>query len=227
MSSAMRFVVADPMPGVRLIDMEPSAVKARCWLSRASQKSDFPEIGGVQIVGSIHIIAGLEYHRNRFMLLVRGLYLYYARSAEYSAELASAPISRQIKIPTASEAEASELDALDHEAIAYFNRLGQMFYFIRSTGHEAIITRISQLMSFRNKHAAHRSIDVPRSEDQMHLQNQAMAFGFYRMMQDNFPCYKIADEGVHKLFRMDTDHLSIMTEAIQVLQAIYPLPNDA
>ncbi len=161
------------------------------------------------------------------MLEVESLSPYYARWAEHVTELTGNPASRQIQIPIASEAEAKKLDALDHEAVAYFNRLGQLFYFARSAGHEALVPRVAQLMSFRNKHTAHRSIDVPRSEDRAHLQVQAMAFGFYRMTLDNFPCYQIVDEGVHKQFRLDTDHLLVMTEAIQVLHNIHPLPSDA
>lgn len=55
-----------------------------------------------------------------------------------------------------------------HELIAYLNRLGQIYYFFKSkfmAVDDEDIPIIKQIISFRMKYSAHRSVDIPKSWD--------------------------------------------------------------
>jgi hypothetical protein len=67
--------------------------------------------------------------------------------------------------------ESISLDGMKHEAIAFLNRMGQFHHFLRGDFAKQTVADISAvaphtatLMVFRNKHAAHRSLDAPRGE---------------------------------------------------------------
>lgn len=77
---------------------------------------------------------------------------------------------------------AIEEPKIFHEAVAYVNRLGQFYYFVRSNfitralgDGLAQIPSISRYVIFRHKHAAHRSIDAPRKETEDTQMLQAMS----------------------------------------------------
>ncbi|PHN61962.1 hypothetical protein [Pseudomonas viridiflava] len=55
-----------------------------------------------------------------------------------------------------------------HESTAYLNRLGQIFYYLRSMGMEpkfSSMPSFSNATKFRMKYSAHRQIDDPRKGD--------------------------------------------------------------
>jgi hypothetical protein len=91
------------------------------------------------------ILAGLEYHYNNYINLYQSL----------------------------TEGESTVKPYLQHEIVAYLNRMGQFYFFakspyVKTTGidSEAIIPTIRKLIIFRNKQASHRSIDDPRKESE-------------------------------------------------------------
>lgn len=55
-----------------------------------------------------------------------------------------------------------------HEITAYLNRLGQIYYFLKSDFMDtdiSLIPNIESLIKFRMKYSAHRAVDAPRSND--------------------------------------------------------------
>jgi len=156
------FNVADPRPGVALDDIQPASERAFALLIRNRTKPLLKE-GFVNIVGAIEMLSGLEYHHDNIVRLSERL---------------------------ASGTSLDETD-LNHEAVAYLNRLGQFHYFAKSAlaskglpHATAIIPTVEKYMLFRMKHAAHRSIDRPQgeTEDAQILQAISLTRAAGRMM---------------------------------------------
>ncbi|MEI6714367.1 MAG: hypothetical protein WCO60_11490 [Verrucomicrobiota bacterium] len=133
--------IEDPAPEVPLPEIQLISDRTKALIFRSSSpllESDF-----VQIYGVTTILAGLEHHFTNFMTAFGQL--------------------RSIEEPFPH--------AILHEAVAWLNRVGQLNAFRKSS----LITKhvpmndaptIEYVMPFRNKHAAHRSVDDPkRSED--------------------------------------------------------------
>lgn len=216
----MHFHVADPHPGEMLSGITPLSARARSWLARVT--FGIPEGESIQAVGAVTMLEGLDYHYARFMELVNRLGPYYSRIlGGVAADLPDRPRL----FPTASETE--DLNALDHESVAYLNRLGQFHTYAKARGLATRLVKAHELMVFRNKHTAHRSIDAPRGESQQEREHQAMAFGFYRLTRSGFPTYQIVSGKTRREFQMHRDHPLVMQEAIDVLFSLYPPPNAA
>jgi hypothetical protein len=101
----------------------------------------------LQIAGAVSILKGLDYHRDQFILS--------------AAELHEGVTSKRRQLLQ---------EYLLHEAVAYVNRAGQFYYFaksgiVKAKGTPPSIPRITELVNFRHKHTAHRSVDVPRLQD--------------------------------------------------------------
>jgi hypothetical protein len=147
--------VSDARPGEPLESIQPFSVRAKALVARNSTK---PILGTdfLQIAGAVSMLRGLDYHRDRFVDIIRCL---------------------------AAGTLDSDETAL-HEAVAYVNRGGQYFYFAQSDlvkrqGKCPPIPFLETLIQFRNKHTAHRSIDKPLKSDTEHLQAyQAMSMDF-------------------------------------------------
>ncbi len=217
----MRFNIADPHPGERLSDIMPLSARARSWLARVSV--GLPDDKSIQTVGAITMLEGLDYHYARFMKLVERLGPYFSCRGAASPVQSSEFVQRLF--PSATETE--DLNGLDHESVAYLNRLGQFHTYAKAHGLASRLLETHELMVFRNKHTAHRSIDAPRGESQHEREYQAMTFGFYRLTRGGFPTYQILSGKRHHEFDMRRDHPIVMQEAIDVLFTLYPLPNDA
>jgi len=217
----MRFAIADPMPGVPLAQIAALPLRAQAWLARVSGDPTFPDDRSVQVVGAVHFLEGLEYHYQSYMAHIRATDAYFSHVSAHTASLASAESAGSVAFPVPTESERPHVDALDHEAIAYLNRLGQFYYFARALDKADQLRRASDLMSFRNKHVAHRSIDSPRGEDAAHLRMQAMAFGFYRITLNGVVKFQILDDGKYKEFCMPEDHPVLMKEATEMLLSIH------
>ncbi|MFA6313101.1 MAG: hypothetical protein WCV99_07685 [Sterolibacterium sp.] len=219
----MRFHIADPNPDESLSGIMPLSTRARSWLARVSY--DIPEDESIQTVGAVTMLEGLDYHYSRFMDLVTSLGPYYSRFLGGAAgDSLDQPREFERRLfPTATETE--DLNALDHEAVAYLNRLGQFHTYAKARGLAARLVKVHELMVFRNKHTAHRSIDAPRDESQQDREHQAMTFGFYRLTRSGFPTYHIVSRRKHREFQMRRDHPMIMKEAIDALFTLYPPPN--
>ena len=221
----MQFHIADPHPEERLSGIAPLSARARSWLARVTYS--IPESESIQTVGAVTMLEGLDYHYARFMEIVNRLEPYYSRIFEEAVEdlpYQEREFAHRL-FPTATEAEG--LNALDHEAVAYFNRLGQFHAYAKARGIAARLAKANELMVFRHKHTAHRSIDVPKGESQQEREHQAMTFGFYRLTRSGFPTYQLISGKKHHEFQMRRDHPVVMQEAIDVLFNLYPLTTDA
>jgi hypothetical protein len=138
----MTWCVEDPFPGVHLDTIAPISLRARSLLARSSPLLN-DRIDCYRLNGSIDIMEGLEYHYSNWLRIIN-----HSRSGmEYDGA------------------------AVTHEIIAYFNRLGQFYYFATSSFVDARVPdaiaslqEISRLIPFRHKIAAHRSIDQPRGQ---------------------------------------------------------------
>lgn len=160
--SISNFSGSDPLPGMTLESISPLSLRAYVLMIRSRDKPLLQE-GFLNIAGAIEMLSGLEYHHDNVVRLSQRL----------------------------ADGEALDEAFLYHEAVAYVNRLGQLYYFARS----ALIARaindpleliptIRKFLPFRMKHAAHRSLDAPRSEteDTQILQAMSLSRVCGRMM---------------------------------------------
>ena len=121
-----------------------------------------------------------------------------------------------------------------HEAVAYLNRLGQLYAFIKSDftkkfnlEPKAILPKLDELYIFRRKNTAHRSLDAPQNEPKEYRNRQALSFlgattlKFMGNQQYIFPNYnKDNDETEWLYFTPATDHPIIMEESYQLIEKI-------
>ncbi len=144
------FNFTDPHEGIALDEIHPLSERAVSHIAR-SRNLPILKHAFVNIFGAIEMMHGLAYHHARFMGLIE---------------------SCHTTVPTLKISEA-----LRHEVVAYLNRLGQFWSFSNSylvkkycSSPEEILPTLSNLIVFRNKHTAHRSIDNPKAEDTDNLQ---------------------------------------------------------
>jgi hypothetical protein len=215
----MRFYIADPRPGQDLDAIEPLSVRARSWLARVATRET--NVNTISVVGAITMLEGLDYHYSKFMDLVSRLSPYYTRTMADEPWIGRDQVENYPSPLLPTLREIADLDALDHEAVAYLNRLGQFFAHARAQGFDSQLHKARQLMPFRNKHTAHRSIDSPRNETMKEQESQAMAFGFYRYIRAGFPAYQIASDRKHHDFHMRRDHPLVMQESLDAIIANY------
>jgi hypothetical protein len=218
----VRFHVEDPAPRTPLADIEPFTLRARSWLARVHRQFHIADGLHLQLVGAIEILGALDYHRDRYMSNLSLLAPYYERLRRQSQ-------FEQLGQPSHTRTTREEFDllrTLDYEAVAYINRLGQFYYFARSAKVDSLLPRINELVVFRHKHTAHRSIDVPKSESPDDLARQAMAFGFSYSTVNYSPVHKIAHNGNLQVFCMASDHPVVMSDVFHALLALLR-PNDA
>lgn len=222
----MSWIFFDQFPNLRLLEIFPLSVRAMCWLARAPLNNIFPKEKVVQIAGGVSMLGGLDYHHNHFISQFHQLASYYKRHESYLRDSMNGHRSN-LPYPNSTEAERQILNSLEHEAIAYINRIGQFYYFAEALGHQSCLLRASELMDFRNKHTAHRSIDKTRRGEAVHERMwQAMSFGFYHLSIGSFPVFQISNKGQIIELHMRDDHPIIMKQALSVLQAIHSMPGD-
>ncbi len=132
----------DPNEGMALKD---NPIMSQRILSRIVQNKDKIQDmhDYTRIVGSLQFLEGLEYHYNNFTNHLQNL---------------------------AAKECLSDESMPDHEAVAYINRLGQIYYFIRSFKLLKHCPKIKELYLFRRKNTGHRSIDCPTEEDEANEQ---------------------------------------------------------
>ncbi len=144
----------DPDHDKQLADIKPVSRRAASLLARRSQ-SPVLRRSFVNVYGAVEIMKGLDYHHGNFMRLLGQL----------------------AQLPAFSVEEADAFDCLLHELVAYVSRVGQFLVFAKSRfvnetirDTTALIPTLAGLKRFRDKVAAHRSIDDPRTEDTPELQ---------------------------------------------------------
>jgi hypothetical protein len=145
MNDIRNWRIVDPDPGRSLQEITPVSRRAAALIARNAghslMRTDF-----MRIVGTVPMLEGLDYHHRQ--------------SLGYLERLALGGLSE--------EAHAQLLFALDHEAVAYVNRAGQLLGFALSKEVDTPVASIPKLMElklFRDKFSAHRSIDRPRGEN--------------------------------------------------------------
>jgi len=137
-----RWELADPSPAAQLDEVKPLSRRARSVLARRIG-DDFVQENFVRLFGALRMLEGLDYHNANFL----GIVCEFTRD-DFSSE-----------------------HLINHELVAYLNRLGQFHYFATSQFVAKALNRrpslafIGTLLLFRHKFAAHRSIDKPRKED--------------------------------------------------------------
>lgn len=220
----IEFNFQDACPSLPLCDIHPISARAKSWLARAA-KQDLLDKPHAQIAGAVNMLSGLDYHHRKFMLHVEQLApLYTRRNAflEHVAGLPGGSTSHPI-FPTVIERD--HLDGLDHEAVAYIGRLGQFFAFAKAMQLESLLPRAKELISFRHKHTAHRSIDAPKNEPLELQEMHAMAFNFHQLNSGpndgSFPLFQLYDQGRHITFHMRNDHPVLMDEAMALFQSLH------
>ena len=223
----MTFNFQDAFPSLPLGDIYPLSARAQSWLARASKRGDFLDKPSTQIAGGVYMLSGLDYHHRQFMLHIEQLAPYYAIKSAFLEHIRELPSGSTVSPPIPTEIERDHLDALHHEAIAYINRLGQFVFFAEAMQLKSKLPRAKELLTFRHKHTAHRSIDKPRKESFELQEMQAMAFHFGQLDNSSFPVFQIYDQGPHITFHMRDDHAVLMDEAMALLQSLYAAPIDS
>ncbi|SMG18942.1 hypothetical protein [Arenibacter troitsensis] len=121
-----------------------------------------------------------------------------------------------------------------HEAVAYLNRLGQLYAFTKSdftkkynSEPKAILPKLDELYIFRRKNTAHRSLDAPQNEPKEYRNRQALSLlgattlKFMGNEQYVFPNYnKDHKETEWQYFTPATDHPIVMEESYQLIEKI-------
>jgi hypothetical protein len=212
----------DPRPEEPLDLILPISVRAMSLIARRHAKPILAE-AFIQIHGAAVVMDGLDYHYGRYMDAIR--FLQSPRSS--------------------SETNFAESN-LNHEAVAYVGRLGQFYYFVKSDlVRRAIpnairaIQKIDELVVFRMKHSAHRSVDIPRPEDTPHLQTvHAMCLSPLggKVFQPKEPCFSTELHALYaKCYRvhqlnmgeaghwglcLEWDHSAVMAEAYSILESL-------
>ena len=223
----MSYHYEDPCPGVPLSQIAPIITRAHSWLARVANNLSHSD--SIQYGGAIFMLAGMEYHFTSVKKHLVPLAGYIASKATWDTRWAASleregSLTERQPEPTANEHEHQAQIA--HEAVAYVNRLGQFYAFAKSKSQQHLMTRATELMIFRHKHTAHRSIDAPRSMDNyMSMWSQATSMGgFYSTLRDGAPMFQIPDEqGKWQQFSILADHPALLAECMATLEAIAPL----
>ena len=214
-NDSRKWYFADPRPEFELDEIEPLSVRAQALLARS--ESTVLHEAFIQVMGAVQMLSGLDYHFQQFTAALRrdGTIL------------------------------PRDFSAIRHEAIAWINRLGQFHFFARSKlliGHVngGVTPTIDSLMLFRNKHAAHRSIDKPRPEDSQSLQiSHAIAMTDLSgtlwiprppftpaesplpSVATHFLAFQLqASEGVPRALVIERDHPVVMKEAYALVERL-------
>jgi hypothetical protein len=155
-------------------------LSARAWsLLVRNRTKPLLKVGFVNVTGAIEMLEGLEYHYDNIIRLANAL---------------------------ATGERVSETN-VNHEAIAYINRLGQFYYFAQSefvrtaiSDFKTLIPTISKFIVFRHKNTAHRSIDTPKNESYdlklAHARALSSMMGSLFSPKPNTPAMKLPEVGV-------------------------------
>ena len=214
----MAFHIEDLHPNVAIGDIEPMQDRIRSLVARRSPLETNLD-DNVRIAGSLRIVEGLSYHFNRYEQLTSGLNDYLERHRTYAAQLQAGANQSEVAHPAlASKEEALLLGHLHHESMAYFNRLGQFYYFAKAFGSTDPMPRISELVWFRHKHSAHRSIDQPRDEAVHERRLQAISVGLTHTLSNGVPVIHLNLADTFLRFTFQEDHPVVLNEIFAFYQ---------
>ena len=221
----MSYHYEDPCPGVPLNDIEPIITRARSWLARVA--NELPHSENIQLGGALFMLSGMEYHytavQEHLAQLASNIALSAAWAVRWKQSLDRNEVFNEHHFkPTAIEQE--HLIQIAHDAVAYVNRLGQFYSFAKAKDKHRFLVRTSELMIFRHKHTAHRSIDAPRADDTYESKwSQAASMGgFYTTLLGGTPIFQMPDsQGNWQTFNILKDHPVLLAECMATLDAIH------
>lgn len=194
------WTIKDKYPEIPLHNIEWVSDRAYSLWSR-NLKNILNKDGAVNVMGALDILEALDYHYKNFIRLKD------------------------------TENEISQ----KHEVVAYLNRIGQLHYFIKSKFTEEhvhnpleLMPKVKELIVFRMKNTAHRSIDHPKDEPEDYKNRQAIAlFGFtsYFKIDKNriqyiLPTHTESGETKWNYFTPEIDHKIVMNESYQFMELL-------
>jgi hypothetical protein len=114
------------------------------------------------------------------------------------------------------------VDVINHEMVAYINRVGQFYYFAKSPRVRSLIPNplydlecIKKIMIFRSKQTAHRATDVPRNDDiNYNIEELNKDFSLGGMLWENRLIFAVYTVNGSAPIRFDplTEHDKVMQE---------------
>lgn len=153
MRERRQWIVGDPTGGLPLDQIKCRSIRAHSLIAR-SDASPAVTAGFLDLHGAAEMLAGLEYHHENFVRI-------------YSS---------------VEDPWSAFVPPLQHEAIAYLNRMAQFHAFARSKfvgkyvkGVRALMPNIERFRYFRDNHAAHRSLDALKGDATDAAVNHAMS----------------------------------------------------
>lgn len=164
--------------------------------------------------GGNEIVNGMKYHFENYLLLEQKLSFYY--TVDYYVT------NREL------------INKMNHESAAFFNRIGQFYYFANSKEVSKYIdnpldkiSKIKFFKIFRDKQSAHRAIDEPRKSDPRKIDQLHRLFTYQYIIVNGSLLYQIIlDESHSKLqkmslnFVMKSDGREIISEATSIISSL-------
>lgn len=215
------FHIRDSHPDVELCEIEPTEARIKRLVSRNLHVCESLD-KNVSIVGSLRIIDGLSYHYKNYKRLCVEPESYLKRYRGYAVELKSGVQMADLQAPDLTNRdETLLLDGIHNETVAYFNRMGQFFYFEQQSGPTFLLSNISSLMPYRNKHAAHRSIDAPPDEAVVDRRLEAISIGLASRASNRVPIATLKHGNEFLQFSFDDDHPVVIQEVYLAYSFIF------
>jgi hypothetical protein len=125
------------------------------------------------------------------------------------------------------------IDSMNHEVVAYFNRLGQFYYFVKSerlagviTDYKTLIPITSKFLIFRMKQSAHRATDYPQNENMANMEQLDRLFTYQSVVINRKLFYQVIldepdDEGRLTVnFIMSENHPMLLSEVDNLIEIV-------
>lgn len=161
------------------------------------------------LYGVLSIKSGLEYHYNNYIQIEKSLTW------------------------NLNSFDREKIEKLNNETIAYFNRLGQFYYFAKSEwvkkylpDYKKLIPLTIKYKVFRMKQSAHRATDYPGNELKEHMEQLDRLFTYQCILIDKKILYQVLlkepEEGGKKSinFTMSADHPLILNEISMFIEQL-------
>lgn len=216
------YYIPDNYPRKDINQILPYSQRAQSLYARNKENNNLRE-AYLFISGAISMFEGLEYHFDNFVKFnLKNKNVFDLR--EPNREL----FVKKLR----SNARMKSINKQVHEAIAYINRLGQLYYFFISDfaidnlhknqkDIKLLIPKIQKIVQFRMKHAAHRAMDVPRGETQDTKDYLEIIFRGGLYDNDSNLMFQLnMGKGAEYDFNIIKDHNTIMNEAYELFQMI-------
>lgn len=202
----------DPYPNLPLDKIFPISVRAKSLYARYKANSTI-EDGFLQISGAINMMDGLDYHFDNFQ--------------KYHVQIYKGKDMRK-KLLSHYYNEKGINKCIQHEIVAYFNRVGQFYYFVDSDFVKERLPNvleqiplIKRLIRFRHKYTAHRSIDKPLRGDEGRAMYHEITFGLSNMYnaEGNMIFQICTAQGVVR-FNPEKEHQVVIEEAYTIIERL-------